>query len=77
MSAKDFNAVKHDFLHFAEVVRKAHTADELRTLLLADTQATYHSYDTLELLAVAENIGAALGEFMGENLDEHGAPDGN
>lgn len=74
MSAKDFNVVKQDFLRFAEVVRKANTAAELRALLLADTQAPYHSYDMIDLIVVAENLGNDLMECLGENLDEHGAP---
>ena len=77
MSAKNFNVVKQDFLRFADVLRKANTADELRALLLADIGASYHSYDMLDLLTVAEDIGFDLAECMGQNLDEHGAPNGN
>ncbi len=77
MSAKNFNAVKQDFLRFSETVRKANSAAELRALLLADTEAPYHSYDMLDLICTPDYLANALMECMGENLDEHGAPDGN
>jgi hypothetical protein len=77
MSAKDFNVVKLDFLRFAETVRKANTADELRALLLADTQAPYHSYDMIDLICIPDYLANDLGECLGENLDENGAPNGN
>lgn len=74
MSAKDFSVVKQDFLRYAETLRKANTAAEMRALLLADTQAHYHSYDMIDLIVVAENLGNDLMECLGKNLDEHGAP---
>lgn len=77
MSAKDFNLVKQDFLRYADTVRKANTPDELRALLLADTQAPYHSYDMLDLIYLPDYLGNDLMECLGENLDEHGAPNGN
>lgn len=77
MRAKDFNAVKQDFLRYAETMRKANTAAEMRALLLADTQAPYHSYDMLDLICIADYLGNDLMECLGENLDEHGAPDDN
>ena len=77
MSTKDFNVVKQDFLRFADTLRKANTPDELRALLLADTQAPYHSYNMLDLLDIADYLASDLMECMGENLDEHGAPNGN
>ena len=39
-------------------------------------EASYHGYDNLYLMDIAENIGSELMEFIGENLDEHGAPNG-
>ena len=68
----DFDSAKQRFMHFAEVVRKANSADELRALLLADTQAPYHSFDTLALHAVVETIGEELCECIGADLDEDG-----
>jgi 16S rRNA G527 N7-methylase RsmG len=72
-----FDGAKERFLRFADVVRKANTADELRAMLIADTQAQNHSYDMLELMSITENIGFELCRCMSETIDPDGIPLGD
>lgn len=69
-----FEDAKQRFLCFSEAVKKANSAEELRALLMADTEAPYHSYDMLELMDSAENIGLELCFCMSETLDDDGIP---
>jgi hypothetical protein len=70
----DFDIAKQRVIHLADVLKKANTPQELRALLLADTQAPYHSYDMLELLSAVENIGCNLASVLSECIGEHGEP---
>lgn len=72
-----FEHGKANVMRFSEVLSKAKTPQELRALMLADTQAFYHSYDMLQLISFVEGVGCLISECMGDGLDEEGAPDGN
>ncbi len=74
--SKEFNEAKQRVIHLAGVLQKANTPQELRALLLADTQAPYHSYDMIELLMAAENIGCDVAEQLAAAIDEVGFMDG-
>lgn len=69
-----FDAEKSAALHFARVLEKAADPQQLRALLLADTDAPYHDHDILALFTRIEAIGYSLCELMSEDLDEDGAP---
>lgn len=70
----DFDIAKQRVIHLAGVLDKANTPQELRALLLADTQAPYHSYDMLAQLAAVESIGCDLASVLSECIGEHGEP---
>lgn len=70
----DFEAAKRRVIHLAGVLHKSDTPQALRALLLADTQAPYHSYDMIELLTAVENIGCDLAAVFSECIGEHGEP---
>lgn len=70
----EFNKAKERVLHFAAVLSKANSAEELRALMQADLNAPYHDFDMLVLITVAENIGCDIAECMSEGLGFDGAP---
>ncbi len=74
MSDLDFAFEKERFLRMAQAVAKADSPDSLRSLLLADTEAPWHSYDMLALLTEVECVGIGLAELMSDGLDAEGAP---
>lgn len=69
-----FEHAKASVTRFAEVLKKADTPEELRALMLADTNAFYHSYDMLELITFVENVGSLVAECMSEGLELDGEP---
>lgn len=57
----DFESCKRDWLRIALLLAKASSAEELAALLVADTQAPYHSFDSNPFYIHFINLGEALG----------------
>lgn len=71
----DFEAEKTTFLRFADTVRKARSPKQLFDLLMADTEAPYHTFEPHFIPGIAEDIGCELAVWMGEAVTEAGLDD--
>ena len=71
----NFERAKASVLHFAELLRRTSSPQELRARMLADVRAPYHSFDMLSLLSFVERLGEELAELSSEGLDADGAPE--
>jgi hypothetical protein len=67
--ATDFDREKTRLLRFMRTLEKAHSAAELRALLMADMGSPWQSFDPLALAASIENMGASLAPMLDDGLD--------
>lgn len=69
-SQMTYTECKLVFARMASMVARANSAQELSALLLADTQAPYHTFDATAYPTIMANVTDRLGILMYDEMDD-------
>jgi len=58
------------FVRMASVIAKANNAQELSALFLADTQASYHTFDATAYPTIMANVVDRIGMLLFNEMDD-------